>query len=157
TYCYAGQRNARGEVKSLHVLNPYRVVPLITPGTGEVFYRCGEDYLAGLVNDQLVPERDMIHHRLPLLPGYPLIGVTPIYAAAASSALGLKILQDSQQFFGNASRPSGVLTTPQNMSEDNQARTKQEWDTAYRGAEFGKVAVLVGGMQWQPLTITAQD
>ena len=51
------------------------------------------------------PTRDMIHHRLPLLPGYPLVGVTPIFAAAASSAVGLKILQNSQQFFSNAAGP----------------------------------------------------
>lgn len=156
TYCYCGNRNRRGEIQSMHVLNPFRVTPLVTP-EGAVFYRCSQDILAGVAADQVVPERDMIHHRLPLLPGYPLIGVTPIFAAAASSALGLKILQDSQQFFGNASRPSGLLSSPTHMSDDNKTRLKQDWDEAYRGGEFGKVAVLSGGMTWQPLTITAQD
>jgi HK97 family phage portal protein len=157
TYCYVGDRNARGEVRSLHVLNPHRVKTLINQANGEIFYECGEDYLAGIGPNTIVPERDMIHHRLPLLPGYPLVGVTPIFAASASSALGLRILQDSQQFFGNSSRPSGVLSVPGHMSEELQTRMKQEWDEAYRGAEFGKVAVLKGGTTWQPLTITATD
>jgi HK97 family phage portal protein len=156
TYCYVGRRNGRGEVAAMHVLNPYRVQPLIT-SDGEIYYRTGSDFLAGLVDGQVVPERDMVHHRLTLLPGYPLVGVTPIFAAAASSALGLRILQESQQFFGNASRPSGLLSTDQHMSDDLKARYKQEWDAAYRGAEFGKTAILSGGMKWQPLTITAQD
>jgi HK97 family phage portal protein len=157
TYAYCGKRNKRGEIEELHVLKPMSVKPLIGDD-GSVFYDVGEDYLAGLrINDQRLSERDVIHHRLPLLPGYPLVGVTPIFAAAASSALGLKILTDSQQFFGNASRPSGLLSSEQHMSKDIIDRYKQEWDEAYRGAEFGKTAILTGGMKWQPLTITAQD
>ena len=109
TYCFA-RRNRRNEIQEMHVLNPYRVKPLIAQD-GSIFYECGEDFLAGLAPNTIVPERDMIHHRLPLLPGYPLVGVTPIFAAAASSAVGLKILQNSQQFFSNASRPSGMLTS----------------------------------------------
>lgn len=158
TYCYCGQRNGRGEVTALHVLNPTRTTPLINDETGAVFYECRRDVLAGLMDEmQVVPERDMIHHRLPLLPGYPLIGVTPIFAASASSGLGLQILRESQQFFGNASRPSGLLSTDQPMDEDLAQRLKQKWDEAYRGQEFGKTALLSGGMKWQPLTITAQD
>lgn len=156
TYCYIGDRNGRGEVQSMHVLNPYRVVPLIDE-TGAIYYRVYEDYLSGLVNGQVVPERDMIHHRLQLLPGYPLVGVTPIFAAAASSALGLKILQDSQQFFANSSRPSGVLSSETFISEENKTRYKTDWELAYSGGQMGKTAVLGGGMKWQPLTITAQD
>jgi HK97 family phage portal protein len=156
-FAYAGDRNARGEIKSLHVLNPHRVKTLINQENGEIYYECAEDFLAGLKPNTVVPERDMIHHRLPLLPGYPLMGVTPIFAASASSALGLRILQDSQQFFGNSSRPSGVLSVPGHISDELQTRMKQDWDEAYRGAEFGKVAVLKGGTTWQPLTITATD
>lgn len=157
-YVYTGDRNGRGEVQSMHVLNPYKVKPLVFRDTGDIFYECAVEPLAGLLEERnLIPARNIIHHRLPLLPGYPLVGVTPIFAAAASSALGLQILRDSQQFFGNASRPSGVLSSDQHMSDDNKLRTKQEWDQAYRGQEFGKTAVLTGGMKWQPLTITAQD
>lgn len=156
TYCYIGQRNGRGETEAMHVLNPYRVKTLIAED-GSVFYECAEDFLAGIRPNQLVPARDMIHHRLPLLPGYPLIGVTPIFAAAASSAVGIKILQDSQQFFANSARPSGILQSTTNLGEDMKKRAKEEWDTAYRGREYGKVAILPNGLQWQPITITAQD
>jgi HK97 family phage portal protein len=43
------------------------------------------------------------------------------------------------------------------MSDDLKTRYKQEWDQSYRSGEFGKTAILSGGMKWQPLTITAQD
>jgi HK97 family phage portal protein len=156
TYVYCGKRNGRGEIEAMHVLNPYRVKPLVAEN-GDIFYECAEDFLAGLAPGTIVPARDMIHHRLPLLPGYPLIGVTPIFAAAASSAVGIKILQDSQQFFANSARPSGILQSSTNIGDDMKRRAKEEWDTAYRGREYGKVAILPTGLQWQPITITAQD
>jgi HK97 family phage portal protein len=155
TYAFC-RRNARGEISEMHILNPYRVQPLIADD-GSIFYRCSEDLLAGVEAGQIVPERDMIHHRLPLLPGYPLVGVTPIFAAAASSAVGLKILQNSQTFFANSSRPSGALVTDKPVLEDKATRIKQEWDEAFRGENYGKIAILSNGFKWEPLTITAQD
>ena len=62
TYCFA-RRNRRNEIQEMHVLNPYRVKPLIAQD-GSIFYECGEDFLAGLAPNTIVPERDMIHHRL---------------------------------------------------------------------------------------------
>jgi HK97 family phage portal protein len=156
TYCYCGKRNGRGEITEMHVLNPYRTKPLIADN-GEIFYQCSEDFLAGLAPDAIVPERDMIHHRLPLLPGFPLIGVTPVFAAAASSAVGLKILQNSQQFFANSSRPSGFLSAPGKVSEPTANRLAVEWDENYKGERYGKTALLPEGLKWEPVTITAQD
>jgi len=157
TYCYIGQRNGRGEVEALHVLNPYKVRPFIIEATGDVFYECGENFLAGLAPNTMVPARDMIHHRLSLMPGFPLIGVTPIFAAAASSAVGIRILQDSQQFFANSARPSGILQSKMNLGDDQKRKVKDEWDVAYRGREYGKVAILPNGLEWHPITITQQD
>ena len=156
-YCYMGKRNGRGEPVELHVLNPYRVKPLISSVDGSVFYECGEDFLAGIAPNTVVPERDMIHHRVPLVPGYPLVGVTPIFAASASSAVGIQILRDSQQFFANSSRPSGILQSSINLGDEQKRKAKEEWDIAYRGREYGKVAILPNGLDWKPITITAQD
>ena len=156
TYCYCGKRNGRGEIVEMHVLNPYRTKVLIADN-GEIFYECAEDFLAGIAPGTIVPERDMIHHRLPLLPGFPLIGVTPVFAAAASSAVGLKILQNSQQFFANSSRPSGFLSAPGKVSEPTANRLAVEWDENYKGERYGKTALLPEGLKWEPVTITAQD
>jgi HK97 family phage portal protein len=155
-YAYT-PRNARGEVAALHVLDPRSTRPFIEPESGELFYRCGENLLAGIIPGAMIPERDIIHHRLPLLPGFPLLGVTPIFAAASSSAVGLQILRNSQSFFGNASRPSGVLTAPGKVSEPTAQRLKEDWDNNYGGPRFGKTAVLPEGLKWEPLAITAQD
>jgi HK97 family phage portal protein len=155
-YAYV-RRNGRGEITEMHVLDPRFVQPWIVPDTGDVFYRVGTNRLAGLMGGAVIPERDIIHHRLPLLPGYPLIGVTPIFAAAASSAVGLKILSNSQKFFSNSSRPAGVLQAPGKVSKETAERLAQDWDNNYSGERFGKTAVLPEGLTWEPLTITAQD
>ena len=150
------RRDARGRVNEMHVLDPRTTRPYVEPETGTVFYRVGDNLLAGL-QSVMVPERDIIHHRLPLLPAYPLVGVTPVFAAASSSAVGLHILRNSQSFFGNASRPAGVLTAPGKVSKDTADRLKEDWDNNYSGQRYGKTAVLPDGLKWEPLTITAQD
>jgi len=155
TYCYC-IRNRRDEITAMHILNPYRVVPLIADD-GSIYYRVNEDLLAQTEVGQVVPARDIIHHRLPLLPGYPLVGVTPIFAAAASSAVGLKILQNSQQFFANNARPGGMLVSDVKIADPEAQRIRQDFDSAYRGDGTGKTALLSGGLKWEPLTITAQD
>lgn len=155
-YAFA-RRNARGEISEMHVLDPRTTQAYVEPETATVFYRVGENQLAGLRSGAMVPERFVIHHRLPLLPAFPLVGVTPIFAAAASSAVGLHILRNSQSFFGNASRPSGVLTAPGRISKETADRLKEDWDSNYQGQRYGKTAVLPEGLKWEPLTITAQD
>jgi HK97 family phage portal protein len=105
----------------------------------------------------MIPSRFIIHHRSPLLAAYPLVGLTPIFAAAASSAVGLHILANSQKLFSNQSRPGGVLTAPGRISKDTAARLKEDWDAGYGGDRYGKTAVLPEGLKWETMTMTAQD
>jgi HK97 family phage portal protein len=150
------RRNGRGEICEMHPLDPRRTQPYIADD-GSVFYRVAPHLLAGLPAGGTFPERDIIHHRLPLLPGYPLVGVTPIYAAAASSAVGLRILNNSHSFFSNASRPAGVITAPGKISKPTSERLAQDWDNNYTNNRYGKTAVLPEGLKWEPLTMTATD
>jgi HK97 family phage portal protein len=154
-YAYA-KRNGRGEVCEMHVLDPRKTQPYIDE-TGEIFYRVGTNLLAQLPGGAVIPERDIIHHRLPLMPGFPLVGVTPIYAAAASSGVGLSILNNSHSFFRNSSRPSGVLKAPGKVSKETSDRLATDWDNNYSNQRYGKTAVLPEGLAWEPLTITATD
>jgi len=155
-YAYC-TRNMRGEINAMHPLDPRQVQPYIEPESGALFYRCGYNQLAGLEAGAMVPERNIIHHRLPLMPGYPLVGVTPIYAAAASSEVGLRILLNSQSFFSNAARPAGVLTAPGKISKATSERLQEDWDNNYSNNRYGRTAVLPEGLKWEALTMTATD
>jgi HK97 family phage portal protein len=154
-YAYC-KRNRRGEINEMHVLDPRKTQPYIDEN-GDIFYRCGVNLLAQMPGGEIVPERNIIHHRLPLMPGFPLVGVTPIYAAAASSGVGLSILNNSNSFFRNASRPGGYLAAPGKVSDPTVNRLQTDWDNNYSGQRYGKTAILTEGLKWEPLTMTATD
>jgi hypothetical protein len=85
------------------------------------------------------------------------MGVSPIYAAAASSATGQRILFNSQKFFGNAARPGGVLEAPQRISEEGAKRMSTDWDQNYGPNGSGKTGFLTEGVTWKPMVMSSVD
>ena len=154
TYVYL-VRDDRGVISEMHILDPRRVRPMIAED-GSVWYRCAQDLLADMTDDQLLPSRAILHHRLLALT-HPLIGLTPLYAAGVSAMTGQTIQQNSHAFFSNMSRPSGVLTAPGKIDDSVATRLRTEWDQNFKGAQMGRTAVLGGGMKWEALTINAVD
>jgi len=148
-------RDERGVVSQMHILDPRRVSVLVGDD-GSVFYRIGQEKLAELLERDIIPARDIMHHRLLTLT-HPLVGITPLYAAGVSAMTGQTIQQNSYAFFANMSRASGVLTAPGKISPDLATRLKTEWDTNFKGGQMGRTAVLGEGMKWEPLTISAAD
>ena len=93
-----GAENA-GNVTSLHVLDPGLVEPLVAE-TGEVFYKLRKDYLTGVDDEEIVvPASEIIHDRVTPL-WHPLVGVSPLYAAALSGTQGVNIATNATRFFG---------------------------------------------------------
>src|SRR5690554_4535503 len=150
------QRDRSGNLEAIYILDPCRVTPLVSDDGG-VYYELSTDTLSGIDGDTIVvPAEDIIHDRYQ--PQYhPLIGVSPIVAAALSGKLGLRIQQDSQTFFGNGARPGGILTAPGSISDDTAQRLKQHWDDEYSGANSGRVAVLGDGLKFEPMRATSVD
>lgn len=154
--CYVFlQRDERHIIRAMHILDPRRVRVLLADD-GSVFYTIGHERLAELLGSDTIPARDILHHRLLTL-NHPLVGVTPLYAAGVSAITGQTIQQNSQAFFNNMSRASGVLTSPGKISGELANRLKTEWDQNFKGGAMGRTAVLGEGMKWEPLTISAAD
>lgn len=150
------ERDNRGVVVALYVLDPQRVVPLVTPD-GQVYYELKADNMAGLEQDRLmVPASEIIHDRFNCL-FHPLVGVSPIYASGLAATGGLKIQENSVNLFGNAASPGGLLIAPGRIEKDNAARLKDYWDNNYTGKNAGKIAVLGDGMQFQSLAMNSRD
>lgn len=150
------QRGRSGRVEAIYILDPDRVTPLIADD-GSVYYELSTDRLNGVDEASItVPASEVIHDRYQPQT-HPLIGVSPIAAAALSGKLGLRIQQDSQTFFGNGARPGGILVAPGAISEDTATRLKQHWDDNYSGANSGKVAVLGDGLKFEPMRATSVD
>ena len=150
------QRDQRGVVIALYVLDPMRVTPLVAPD-GSVYYDLQRDDLSGLRLDRLaVPASEIIHDTMVAL-YHPLCGVSPIYACATAALQGLAMQNNSQKFFANGSSPGGVLTAPGAISQDTADRLKAYWDVNYSGDNIGKVAVLGDGLKYEALSVNAVD
>jgi HK97 family phage portal protein len=149
------QRDKRGIVVAMYVLDSRRVRPMVTPDGG-VYYQLSSDYLAGLTIGGLVRADDIIHDRGATL-FHPLVGVSPLYACAHSAAQGMRIQANSSRFFENMSRPSGVLTAPGTIEEATAERLKQEWNENFSRENIGRLAILGDGLKYEAMTIPAEQ
>lgn len=150
------QRDSRGVVVALYILDPDRVQPLVADD-GSIFYALGQDNLTGLTGASVtVPASEIIHDRMNCL-FHPLVGMSPLFASGLAAQQGLNIQNDASTFFQNGSRPGGVLTAPGNISDETALRLKEYFDNNFAGSNRGKVAVLGDDLKFQSLRMTASD
>lgn len=149
------QRDGRGVVTKLYVLDPERCEPRVSQ-TGDIFYHLKTDDLSGLADELLVPGSEIIHDRMnPIY--HPLVGVSPIYAAGLAATQGRRIQEESAHFFANGAKPGGVLTTDGEISQEDADSIKANWAQMFSGRNAGKVAVLADGLKYQELQVKATD
>lgn len=150
------ERDNRGVVRALYILDPCRVQPMVSPD-GSVFYDLGEDNLSGLQDARItVPASEIIHDRMNCL-FHPLVGVSPIFACGMATAQGLRIQRNQASFFGNSSSPGGLLLAPGDIGDEKAKELKDYWEANYTGDKAGRIAVLGGGLKFEPLRMTAVD
>lgn len=148
------ERDGRGMVSALYILDAQRVTPLVATN-GDVYYKLAADHLAGLPDSITVPAREIIHDRMCCL-WHPLVGISPLYAAGMSATMGNKIQNNSATFFKNMSRPSGMLTAPNEITDETAARLKLEFERNMGGANIGRLFVGGDGLSYSPMTMPAE-
>lgn len=150
------QRDGRGNVVAMYVLDPTRTKVLVAPN-GDVFYQLGKDNLSNVSQDSdVVPASEIIHDvMVPLY--HPLCGVSPLTACAMAASQGLSIQRNSTSFFSNRSQPGGILTAPGVIEDTQAAEMKKRWEENYTGQNAGRVAVLGNGLEFKPISVTAKD
>lgn len=99
----------------------------------------------------------MIHDRWNCVFNHPLIGHSPIFAAALAASQAQRIQQNSDAFFRNAARPSGILTTPGSIDQATADRLQDAWAENYSGENSGNVVVVGNDLKFQQLMMTATD
>lgn len=154
-------RDARGIVTRLYVLDPLRVMPMVTEG-GDVYYQLNYSAAQNLLpmnypaEQMMIPASEIIHDRLNTFHN-PLIGVPPLCAAYWPAAKNLNILKNATQFFGNHAQPGGILTAPAGMSEDDAKEVQRFWNENYSGDNRGKIAVLGADMKFTSFAVNGAD
>lgn len=152
---YVFKRRAGEKVESLHVLSPDLVVPLITP-SGSVYYQINSDNLTGITEQVTVPASEIIHDRINCF-FHPLVGLSPLYAAALNVWLGKMSQEQQQRMFANGSTPGGVLIFPGNLSPEKAKEIQGKWNSQYTGENVGKTAILGDGVRYERLGVPAED
>lgn len=152
------ERDGRQVVTAAHVLDPDLVVPHVSED-GRVYYRLKPDNLAQIPEDGddiFVPASEVIHDRAWCL-FHPLIGLSPIFACGLAATQGIRIQQNSATFFANMSRPSGVLTAPGFLTNEQAELYSARWDEKYGAGKQGRTAILGNGLEYKAMTQTAED
>jgi len=149
------ERDKRGVVIALYILDP-RLVTVLVADSGDVYYQLNRDPLSELLVPVTIPASEIIHDRMMTL-WHPLVGVSPISACGNSATQGLKIQSNSAKFFENMSRPSGQLTAPGPITDENAARLKKHFEENLSGENIGRLLVTGDGLKYEPMTIPAND
>lgn len=149
-------RDGRGVVVALYILDPGLVQPMISPD-GSIFYQLSQDNLSGLPDATVfVPASEIIHDRMNCM-FHPLIGVSPLFAATLPASGGLEMLRDSRRFFNQGAKPSGLLVSPGEISDDTAKELRDYWNNNFTGPNAGRVAVVGDGLRYEPIRMTASD
>ncbi len=150
------ERDNRNIVKAMYVLNPHRVKPL-KASDGSIFYELNTDELAGIPEDRVVVnDDDIMHDRMNCLFDS-LVGMPPLYCANAPAMSSLAMQEFSSTFFVNAARPSGILTAPGEINDEQRERLKRAMEQGYSEVNRGKVAVMGSGLKFEAMQQNAVD
>lgn len=149
-------RDARGIVVALYPVDPRLAKPMVA-ADGEVYYSFSGDNLARIpMGEAMLPASEVLHDRMNCL-WHPLVGVGPIYAAAASGTLGIRIQNNSATFFGNMSRPSGHLSFPGAVDPEQLKTMKAEMDQGFSAGNIGRVMVTGSGAKFEAMAMGAEQ
>ena len=137
--------DARGRVRALYPLRPDRVTE--EERDGQVYYvvTLPDGERKGL------PAWRVWHTR-----GF--MGQSVIANARESIGLALAGEEYGARFFGNDSRPGGVLKSPKVLTKEAAKNLKESWEAAHSGlSNRHRVAVLEEGVEWQQIGIAPED
>lgn len=86
------------------------------------------------------------------------LGKSPVAMAREAIGLALATEEYGARFFGNDSRPGGILTHPGKLSPEAASRLKKGWEEGHRGlSNAQRVAVLEEGITWTQIGIAPED
>lgn len=147
----------RNSIVALHGLPSDTATPYIAED-GSVFYSLASStpLMPDPPLETFFPATDVLHVRMQT-PHHPLIGETPLIAAALAVEAGNAIGGHMAGFFQNMTRPSGYLAVPKTLKAEVADKLRQEWEKAYSADNTGRIAVLTDGLEWKPMSISSVD
>ena len=155
-------RNDRFEIDELHLMRASLCRPMAAE-TGDVFYTLAGNAVIGQMfggGNLVVPARDVLHIRLTpseTRSPYPLVGESPMIAAALDMATSGAISQQTLTFVLNQARPSAVLSTDLTLDRAQAEDLRQRWNDQSRDMNQGRTPILTSGLKVIPWTTGGRD
>jgi len=148
-YCEIERSDAG--VNALWPLRPDRMTPARDEGNNLVYdYRLPDGTTKRFQFEQIMHWRGLSSNGI--------IGYSPIQQAAEAVGLDLATRQYGGRFFGNDSRPGGVLSHPGKLSNDAADKLKRRWEQAHSGlSNAQRVAVLEEGITWTAIGVPPEQ
>jgi HK97 family phage portal protein len=148
-------RNDRNEVNAIHPMaNTSTSVRIAEDGS--IYYAFGSNQLAGTDPSFIVPARDVIHLKFHT-PRHPLIGESPIKAAALAVGINVALSTSQNAFFNRMNRASGILSTEQSLTKEQMMRLREAFDAQSKSWAQGGMPILSNGLKFQQLSVNSQD
>ena len=142
--------NGRGNPIALWPITPDRVTVRRVAGVKQFVVTVPQ---AGNV---VIARENMLH-----IPGFGydgLVGYSPIGLMRQTLSVGMAAEEFGARFYGNGSRPGGVLTATGKLSTEAKARLKASWEQMQGGlSNSNRVAVLEEGLKWEKIQIDPND
>jgi HK97 family phage portal protein len=146
------ERDGNGRVTAIWPLRPDRMTVERSERTGQLIYR----YTLPGGEQRILLAEEMMHWRGLSSDG--VVGYSPIALAREAVGLGLAAEEYGARFFGNDSRPGGVLQTPNKLSPNAAKNLKESWEAVQGGLQNAhRVAVLEEGLEWQQIGMPHED
>jgi HK97 family phage portal protein len=149
-------RNDRSEIKELHLLPTGTCTPMVDNESGSIFYSIGSNPMDPKNADFIAPARDILHLKFHT-PRHPLIGETPIKAAAMAAGISVALSRNQAAFFERMNRPSGVMTTDTVLNAQQMEQLRSAFENQSKSWQSGGMPILGGGLKFQPMSISSQD
>ncbi len=147
-------RNRRFEINAIYPQQ--QLEPYVSIDQCDVYYQGFTDELCEFSLEKIIPSRNVLHFKLHTKE-HPLIGVTPLVAAALSAGTGNSIQGHVNRFFANMARPSGVLTTDMTLTTEQTKALRERFEEMSKDEHTGGTPILTNGLKYQEITMNAVD
>ena len=85
-------------------------------------------------------------------------GYNPIALAREAVGLAFAAERTGAALFGNGSRPSGILSTEQELDPEQREALRVEWERLHGGStNANRTAIVDGGLTWQQTSMSNED
>ncbi|SDE83441.1 phage portal protein [Terriglobus roseus] len=149
--CYAEiERDKKGNAIALWPLHPLKTAPQ-RDEKGVLSYKTTDG------TERVITAKDMIH--VPLVSFDGLRGLSPVGQARQALGLAMATIKSGARFFGNGSRPGGILTpkTASNVSPEQGQQMKAAFEGMTAGLNAGRIAVIPSDWSYTQIGLSLED